>query len=97
MTRSGYVYLMASQPNGTIYLGVTSDIARRAYQHRFGLVEGFTKKHGCTRLVWFEQFDDIQDARTRERQMKSWKRAWKLRLIEEANPAWRDLFDDLSG
>ena len=88
---------MASQPNGTIYLGVTRDIARRAYQHRFGLVEGFTKKHGCTRLVWFEQFDDIQDARTRERQMKSWKRAWKLRLIEEANPAWRDLFDDLSG
>ena len=95
MTRPGYVYLMASQPNGTTYLGVTNDIVKRAYQHRHGLVGGFTKKHGCRLLVWFEQYDDIQDARVRERQMKSWKRAWKLRLIEEKNPAWRDLFDDL--
>lgn len=91
----GYVYLMASQPNGTIYLGVTSNIAQRAYQHREGMVEGFSKKHGCTLLVWYEQHDDIQGARVREYQMKSWKRAWKLRLIEKANPAWRDLFDEL--
>ncbi len=91
----GYVYLMASQPNGTIYLGVTSNIAQRAYQHRRGLIEGFSKKHGCTLLVWYEQHDDIQDARVRECQMKSWKRAWKLRLVEELNPQWRDLFDEL--
>jgi putative endonuclease len=91
----GYVYLMASQPNGTIYLGVTSNIAQRAYQHRRGLIEGFSKKHGCTLLVWYEQHDDIQDARVRECQMKSWKRAWKLRLVEERNPQWRDLFDEL--
>ncbi len=91
----GYVYLMASQPNGTIYLGVTSNIAQRAYQHRRGLIEGFSKKHGCTLLVWYEQHDDIQDARVREYQMKSWKRAWKLRLVEERNPQWRDLFDEL--
>ena len=86
---------MASQPNGTIYLGVTSNLAQRAYQHRRGQVEGFSKKHGCTLLVWYEQHDDIQDARVREYQMKSWKRAWKLRLIEERNPQWRDLFDEL--
>jgi putative endonuclease len=91
----GYVYLMASQPNGTIYLGVTNDIPKRAYQHRNGLIDGFTKKHGCTLLVWYERFECIQDARNREHQMKSWKRAWKLRIIEERNPQWRDLFDDL--
>ena len=86
---------MASQPNGTIYLGVTSNLSQRAYQHRRGQVEGFSKRHGCTLLVWYEQHDDIQDARVREYQMKSWKRAWKLRLIEERNPQWRDLFDEL--
>lgn len=87
--------MMASQPNGTIYLGVTSNLAQRAYQHRRRQVEGFSKKHGCTLLVWYEQHDDIQDARVREYQMKSWKRAWKLRLIEERDPQWRDLFDEL--
>lgn len=86
---------MASRPNGTIYLGVTSNLMQRAYQHRSGLIEGFSKKHGCKLLVWFEQYDDIQDARVREYQMKSWKRVWKLRLIEERNPQWRDLFDEL--
>ena len=91
----GYVYLMASQPNGTIYLGVTSNLIQRAYQHRSGLIEGFSKKYGCTRLVWYEQHDDIQDARIQEYRMKGWKRAWKLRIIEERNPQWRDLFDEL--
>ena len=81
--KAGYVYLMANKRNGTIYLGVTSDLVKRAYQHREALVEGFTKKYGCQLLVWYEQFDDIQDARVREYQMKSWKRAWKLRVIEE--------------
>jgi putative endonuclease len=91
----GYVYLMASQPNGTIYLGVTSNIAQRAYQHREGMVEGFSKKYGCTLLVWYEQHDDIQDARVREYQMKKWRRDWKVALIVERNPQWVDLFPSL--
>jgi putative endonuclease len=95
MTRSGYVYLMANKRNGTIYLGVTSDLVKRAHDHRHGLIEGFTKQHRCKMLIWFEQFDDIQDARAREYSMKKWKRAWKLKVIEDANPDWRDLFDDL--
>jgi putative endonuclease len=95
VTWPGYIYLMANKPNGTIYLGVTNDIARRVYEHRNGLIDGFTKKYGCTLLVWYQRFDDIQAARNREYQMKSWKRAWKLRLIEEMNPQWRDLFDEL--
>ena len=84
---------MASRRNGTLYLGVTSDLAGRAYQHRNALVEGFTKRHGCTMLVWFESYDDLQEARLRELQMKKWKRAWKIELIERENPQWRDLFE----
>jgi len=95
--RPGYVYLMASQPNGTIYLGVTSNIAQRADQHRRGLVKGFSKKHGCTLLVWYEQHDDIQDARSREYSMKKWRRDWKVALIVERNPQWVDLFPSLNG
>ncbi|GBH30193.1 MAG: GIY-YIG nuclease family protein [Sphingobium sp.] len=86
---------MASRRNGTLYLGVTSDLAGRAYQHRNALVEGFTKRHGCTMLVWFESYDDLQEARLRELQMKKWKRAWKIELIERENPQWRDLFETL--
>ncbi|MGP1354294.1 MAG: GIY-YIG nuclease family protein [Parasphingopyxis sp.] len=91
MGKSGYVYLMANRRNGTLYLGVTSNLPQRAYQHRGGLIDGFSKKHGCKRLVWFEAFDDLNMARERERQMKKWKRNWKLRVIEEHNPRWRDL------
>lgn len=86
---------MASRRNGTLYLGVTSDLAGRAYQHRNVLVEGFTKRHGCTMLVWFEAYDELQEARLRELQMKKWKRAWKIELIERENPQWRDLFETL--
>lgn len=86
---------MAGRRNGTLYLGVTSDLAGRAYQHRNALVEGFTKRHGCTMLVWFESYDDLQEARLRELQMKKWKRAWKIELIERENPQWRDLFETL--
>lgn len=86
---------MASRRNGTLYLGVTSDLAIRAYQHRNALVDGFTKEHGCTMLVWFDGYDDLQEARRRELQMKKWKRAWKIALIEQDNPQWRDLFDTL--
>jgi len=95
MSRGGYVYIMASRRNGTIYLGVTSDLPARAYQHRNGLIDGFTRKYGCKMLVWYEAHDDIQDARARERQMKKWNRRWKLRVIEEINPGWDDLFESL--
>ena len=93
MSKGGFVYIMASQRNGTIYIGVNSDLPKRAWEHREGMIEGFTKKYGCKLLVWFEQHDDIEEAIRRERQMKEWKRAWKLRVIEEQNPDWNDLFE----
>ena len=95
MEKAGYVYIMASGKNGTIYIGVASDLAKRAYEHREGLVAGFTKRYGCKRLVWFEAFDDIQQARHRELQMKEWKRVWKVKRIEEQNLDWNDLYPSL--
>ena len=95
MSKPGYVYMMASQLNGTVHLGVTSDLPARVYQHRNGLVEGFTKKDGCKRLVWYEVHDELESARYRELQLKKWNRQWKLRLIEEKNPDWDDLFESL--
>ena len=89
--KPGYVYLMASQRNGTLYLGVTSNLSARAYQHRNGLIDGFIKRYACSLLVWYEAHDDIQDAR----QLKKWKRAWKLDLIEQSNPGWKDLYETL--
>ncbi|HEX8215083.1 MAG TPA: GIY-YIG nuclease family protein [Allosphingosinicella sp.] len=96
MARPGYVYIVASRRNGTLYLGVTSDLPGRIYQHRKGLADGFSKRYECRFLVWYAAFDDIQDARARELQMKKWKRAWKLQVIEEMNPDWRDLFKDIA-
>ena len=93
MEYGGYVYIMASRRNGTIYIGVTSDIAKRAWEHREGLIDGFTKKYGCKMLVWFEPHGTIEAAILREKQMKEWRRAWKLRRIEEMNPDWNDLFE----
>ena len=87
----GFVYIMASGKNGTIYTGVTSDLAKRVDEHRQGLIGGFTKRHGCKSLVWFEAHEDLQEARKRELQIKEWKRAWKVRLIEEMNLEWDDL------
>ena len=95
--KPGFVYLMASRLNGTLYLGVTSNLVQRAYQHREGLGDGFSKEHGCKLLVWFEAHDDLQDARLRELQIKKWKREWKLRLIERENPDWVDLYPSLFG
>ena len=94
--KAGYVYIMANRKNGTIYTGVTSDLAGRVCQHREGLVPGFTKQYGCKLLVWFEVVDDLQSARQRELQMKEWKRSWKIRLIEETNLEWTDLYPTLS-
>ena len=93
--KGGFVYIMANRKNGTIYIGVTSDLIGRVYAHREGLVSGFTKRHDCKLLVWFEAFDDLQEARQRELQMKEWKRSWKVRLIEESNLEWADLFPTL--
>jgi len=91
MERQGYVYIVASKRNGTLYIGVTSDLTKRAYEHREGLIPGFTKKYGCKSLVWFAAFDTIEAARARELQMKEWRRAWKLEAIEKLNPDWADL------
>jgi putative endonuclease len=92
MEKRGYVYIMASGRNGTLYIGVTSDLVKRAYEHRNGLVEGFTKRYGCKTLVWFEVHDRVDEAIRREKQMKEWQRSWKLRAIEAENPNWDDLF-----
>ncbi|MBI3438061.1 MAG: GIY-YIG nuclease family protein [Proteobacteria bacterium] len=90
------VYIMASRRNGTLYLGVTDNLIQRAHQHREGLIDGFSKKYGCKILVWYEQHREISAAIAREKDMKDWRRAWKLNLIEKANPQWRDLSDDFS-
>jgi putative endonuclease len=95
VNKAGFVYIMASQRNGTLYIGVTSNLVQRVYQHRNGLIDGFTKKYGCKFLVWFQAFDDLDEARRRELQMKKWRRAWKLREIEAVNPYWNDLYSSL--
>jgi len=89
--KRGYVYLMASSPYGTLYLGVTSDLPRRVHEHENGLTPGFSSKYKVNRLVWFEEFENIADAIAREKQMKNYKRQWKINLIEETNPNWEPL------
>jgi putative endonuclease len=91
-----YVYILASKRNGTLYVGVTSDLVQRIWQHKNDLVEGFTRKYGVHMLVYAEPHDDILSAIRREKAMKKWKRAWKITLIQEHNPTWRDLFRDIS-
>jgi len=91
-----YVYIMAKQRNGTIYIGSTDDLPRRAYEHRNGLIAGFTQRYDCKLLVWYEEHPELASARLREKRMKEWKRAWKLREIEELNPTWEDLYDRIA-
>ncbi len=91
----GWVYIMTNRPNGALYVGVTDDLARHAWQHRAGVVEGFTKKYGLNRLVYAERHDEIAAARQRERNIKHWPRAWKVRLILKENMNWDDLYDRL--
>ena len=88
----GWVYILASQPNGVLYVGVTADLARRVYDHREGLLPGFTKRYAVKRLVWFERHDDIVAAIRREKVIKEWRRAYKVRLILGKNPQWDDLY-----
>jgi putative endonuclease len=92
-----YVYILASKRNGTLYIGVTSDLVRRVWEHKSDAVEGFTKKYGIHRLVWYEAADTALAAITREKQLKKWNRAWKLELIEKMNPDWKDLYDGIAG
>jgi putative endonuclease len=91
-----YVYLLASKKHGTLYLGVTNDLVRRTYEHRTKAVGGFTKRYDVDKLVWFEIYDDAVTAITREKELKKWRRDWKIRLIEETNPEWVDLYPGIS-
>jgi putative endonuclease len=90
------VYVLASARNGTLYVGVTNNIVRRVYEHREGLVEGFTDRYAVKQLVHFEEYGDIQLAIQREKRLKKWKRDWKLRLIEKSNPDWKDLYPEIA-
>ena len=91
-----YVYIMASQRNGTLYIGVTSDLIKRIYEHKQGLAEGFTKQYNVKELVYFEQTSDVNSAIQREKQMKKWNRQWKLKIIEKYNPEWKDLYPEIA-
>jgi putative endonuclease len=93
--KSYYVYILASQRNGTLYIGVTNDLLLRVAQHKEGKIRGFTQKYKVNQLVYFEDINDIITAIEREKQLKRWKRAWKLKLIEEKNPKWKDLYTEL--
>jgi putative endonuclease len=96
MDKSSYVYILASGLNGTLYVGVTSDLIRRVWQHREGVAEGFSKQYGVKNLVWYEVHSEITEAIRREKQIKKWDRRWKVELIQESNPRWRDLYADIT-
>ena len=91
-----YVYILASRRNGTLYTGMTDNLIQRVWMHRNGVLPGFTKSYGVKTLVWYEQHETRQSALTRERRLKKWNRSWKLRIIEQLNPAWSDLYEELS-
>jgi putative endonuclease len=90
------VYILASRRNGTLYVGVTSDLARRVFEHKEGAIEGFTKDYDVRNLVFYEFHETMNDALTREKRIKKWRREWKLQLIEQSNPQWRDLYQELA-
>ena len=94
-TKTYYVYILASKRNGTLYIGVTSGLKKRVYEHKMGLVEGFTKKYKIHTLVYYESTSDVLSAIQKEKQLKKWKREWKIKLIERDNPQWRDLYHNL--
>ena len=96
MKEQFFVYILASRRRGTLYVGVTSDLIKRAYEHRSGLIDGFSKRYGVHRLVYYEIAENAEAALTRERQIKKWNRVWKIKLIEEHNPEWEDLYYRLS-
>jgi len=96
MTLAYYVYLLASRRYGTLYLGVTNNLVRRVYEHKTKAAPGFTKRYNVDRLVWFEIHDEILSAIEREKKLKKWRRDWKIRLIEESNPNWADLYEGVA-
>jgi putative endonuclease len=93
--KNGYVYFLTNRPNGTLYVGVTSNLIQRVYQHRIGAADGFTRRYGLKRLVYFEVYDDIRTAIQREHNIKHWSRTWKVRLVLAENPAWKDLYESI--
>ncbi len=97
MDKVFYVYVLASRRNGTLYVGVTSNLVQRTWQHKEGFVSSFTKEHDVKKLVWYEQHETAESAITREKQIKKWNRVWKVELIEAANPYWNDLYPQIAG
>ena len=95
MNRQPAVYILANKRNGTLYIGVTSDLVRRVWEHKNNMIEGFTKRYQVHRLVWYELHESMESAIIREKRLKDWKRAWKLELIEGKNPDWLDLYDTI--
>ncbi|MDD4477244.1 MAG: GIY-YIG nuclease family protein [Patescibacteria group bacterium] len=93
--RKYYTYILSNKKNGTLYVGITNNLIRRIYEHKNNLVGGFTKKYDIHNLVYYEQYDSVDDAISREKQMKKWNRKWKIELIEKDNPNWRDLYEEL--
>lgn len=97
MEKTYYVYLLASERNGTLYAGMTNNLARRVYEHKTEATDGFSKRYGVKRLVYVEQMSDVRVAIAREKRLKKYPRAWKVNLIEQTNPTWRDLYDEILG
>jgi len=97
MNKTFYVYILASQRNGTLYVGMTSDLVRRVWEHKEKVVQGFTAAYGVDKLVYYEVCEDAESAILRERRLKKWNPAWRLRLIEELNPTWRDPYEEIRG
>lgn len=93
--KAGFVYIMASKKNGTLYIGITSDLIKRCYEHKIGEIPGFTKKYKVKRLVYFEEYDSVSEAIKREKSLKKWNRSWKTKLIEKKNPHWKDLYFEI--
>ncbi len=91
----GWVYIMASRMHGTLYVGVTSDLQRRVWEHRDGITGGFTSRHGVKMLIWYRRYEGIVEAIDEEKRIKRWRRSWKIQLIEAGNPGWRDLYEDI--
>lgn len=95
--KAGYVYILSNKPEGALYIGVTSDLIKRIYEHRTKAIKGFSRKYHLHHLVYFEVLDEIADAIVREKQLKNWHRQWKVNLISDVNPYWRDLYPELVG
>jgi putative endonuclease len=92
---AGYVYIITNKKEGTLYIGVTSNLVKRVYEHKQKFIDGFSKKYNLTNLVYYEQFDSIENAIKREKQLKNWKREWKLNIINQFNPIWKDLYSSI--